>query len=123
MSKKAEDIAAEWLTEHGLENALLRIRQRVRCLLEAGAIPSYLTLWTKVEAILQAHQKRFLKEASILYPAAPEAKSCPGCGRPGRECWGSPCLYLEFVKARPLTELREWCKTTGGTLVSRQDAQ
>ncbi len=52
---------------------------------------------------------------------AGKAKVCPGCGRLGRECWNSPCLYLEFVLARPLGELKAWCETVGGTFVSRKD--
>ena len=48
------------------------------------------------------------------------AKRCPGCGRTGHTCWAAPCLYLQFVKSRPLGALIDWCNEVGGTLVSRQ---
>jgi hypothetical protein len=118
--KTPEDFANDWLAQHGLEESLARLRQKLRLL--DGAHPNYQTFWTKVEAVLRVHQKRFL-DGCELHSGLSAKTPCPGCGRPGRECWGAPCLYLEFVKDRPLLALKDWCETTGGTLVSRKDAQ
>lgn len=41
-----------------------------------------------------------------------DCKRCPGCGRPGRDCWKNPCMYLDFVNLRAslgdVTALRNW---------------
>jgi hypothetical protein len=118
--KTPEQLANDWIATLGLEESLLRLRKKLRYLI--GAHPSYRVFWTQVEVAIKSHHRRFL-EGHELHAGLSEGEPCPGCGRAGRECWAAPCLYLVFVKERPLLALREWCETTGGTLVSRKDAQ
>jgi hypothetical protein len=41
------------------------------------------------------------------------AHVCSGCGRPARDCWTMPCLYLETYLARGRSGAAKWWKLAG----------
>jgi hypothetical protein len=44
------------------------------------------------------------------------AHTCPGCGRPARECWVMPCLVLETALSKGQRAVASWWRRAGYTV-------